>query len=699
VAEAIEAKFKKAEYQSKLAGLVTSKFQEAQDFRRPQEERWITAYHNFRGIYGKTVKFRDSEKSRVFVKITKTKVIAAFGQLVDVVFGTNQFPIGISETKVPEGVSTFAHLKSEAPGIETSTSAPVEAMQLKTEKLRYDVGYNGDGQLLKPGATLSPEESTVAKINASENVELIDGPTADPETPEIRPARDAARLMQKLIHDQIEETDGTTELRSSLFESALFGTGIIKGPFNFNKTIHKWTLNEDTQEREYVPITTRVPRSEFVSVWDFFPDPNGTTVDDCEYIIDRHRYSAKQVRALKNLPHFKEDKILECLANGPNYTDDGKERELRDDASSQGSSSLYEVLEYWGVMDTAACIEAGITPPNLDTLQDIQVNAWVCNGLVLRAVLNPFTPARIPYSAFPYERNPYSLFGIGVAENMDDSQQIMNGHVRMAIDNMALSGNVVFDVDTSMLEAGQDLEVYPGKVFRRQGGMPGTAVNAITFPNTTNANLQVFDKFRQLADEQTGIASYSHGMTGIQSTGRTASGMSMLMNASSLNIKTVVKNLDDFLLKPLGKAYYHWNMQFFEGPLDIRGDLEVKAMGTTSLMQKEVRSQRLTTVLQTVANPALAPYVKINTLLSELAVSLELDPEEFINDPEQVRIAAEIIGMQNAPNQQGNPSGPQGAQGQPPMAQPQGPAPVSEGALPQDTSGGAIGGNDVQIAG
>ena len=59
----------------------------------------------------------------------------------------------------------------------------------------------------------------------------------------------------------------------------------------------------------------------------------------------------------------------------------------------------------------------------------------------------------------------------------------------------------------------------------------------------------MFDKFRQLADEQTGIPSYSHGQTGVQSMTRTASGMSMLLGAASLNIKTVIKNLDDFLSK------------------------------------------------------------------------------------------------------------------------------------------------------
>jgi hypothetical protein len=64
-------------------------------------------------------------------------------------------------------------------------------------------------------------------------------------------------------------------------------------------------------------------------------------------------------------------------------------------------------------------------------------------------------------------------------------------------------------------------------------------------------------------------------------------------------------------------------------------------------MQKEVRSQRLTTFLQSVQNPAVAPFVKISKIIQELAYSLDFDPEEIINSPEEAAIYAEIIGLQN----------------------------------------------------
>jgi len=51
--------------------------------------------------------------------------------------------------------------------------------------------------------------------------------------------------------------------------------------------------------------------------------------------------------------------------------------------------------------------------------------------------------------------------------------------------------------------------------------------------------------------------------------------------------------------------------------------------------------------LQTAQNPAIAPFVKMSKLISELAYSLDLDPDEILNDPEEAAIMAQIIGMQN----------------------------------------------------
>ena len=653
---------KEEEVISNLVAKINSRFQQCETTREDDEDRWLQAFHNYRGRYFKNVAFRDHEKSRVFVKVTKTKVLAAYGQLIDVLFGANKFPLTIQETRVPEGIDEYAHLnplkeqmgmnqnEQPTPGIEGNMDyTPGEAPM---SGLNGGLGFPGDGNDLAPGTTFN-DLNNDANLGGLEEeyaeADLTSGPAPSPEMPQIKPAQIAARRLEKLILDQIEESNGSVELRSAIFEACLLGTGIIKGPFTYNKTLHKYT--DTGNGREYAPETVKVPKMEFVSIWDFYPDPNARNMEEAEFVIQRHRLNRNQVLDLANRPFFNKQAIMDCVRMGAKYNKKSWETDIDLEKSQYPDieSNRFEVLEYWGTIDAMSAREEGLElDESIDDMEEVQVNVWMIRDKVIRIVQNPFKPFRTPYQAFVYEKNPYTFFGIGVPENMDDAQQIMNGHARMAIDNLALAGNLVFDVDESALASNQTMEVFPGKIFKRQAGSPGQSIYGLKFPNTAVENMQMFDKFRQLADESTGLPSYSHGQTGVQSMTRTASGMSMLMGAASLNIKTVIKNIDDQLIKPLGEALFQWNMQFYEGDLPIHGDLEIKATGSSSLMKKEVRSQRLTMFLQTVQNPAIAPFVRMSEVIKELAHSLDLDPAEILNTKDEAEIYAKIIGQQNA---------------------------------------------------
>ena len=215
----------------------------------------------------------------------------------------------------------------------------------------YDIGYEGDGRVLGPGATLTGTKDVLAEAIEEANATFAEGASPDPQALELSPAKEMARNMQTLIHDQIEESGGSSELRNALLEAALFGTGIVKGPFNYNKTLSRWVVDEDG-ERNYDPLEVRVPRIEFVSIWDFFPDPSATSIEDCEYIVHRHKMNKSQLRALTRMPFFNKDAIRGCLQMGPNYTEKDYEHELKDDQRTEDyGTGQFEVLEYWGIMD------------------------------------------------------------------------------------------------------------------------------------------------------------------------------------------------------------------------------------------------------------------------------------------------------------------------------------------------------------
>jgi hypothetical protein len=112
----------------------------------------------------------------------------------------------------------------------------------------------------------------------------------------------------------------------------------------------------------------------------------------------------------------------------------------------------------------------------------------------------------------------------------------------------------------------------------------------------------------------------------------------------------------------------------FDYDESIKGDPEVKAQGTESLMANEVRSQRLMQFLQVASNPALAPFAKMDYIIREIAKAMDLDPNKVTNGLQDAAIQAEILKKFQ-----------QQAQPEQPQQPPEGGAPA--GADVQDTTG------------
>jgi len=656
---------------SNTVAYIKSQYERAKDARLSDEDRWLDAYRNYRGVYSSEVQFTETEKSKAFIKVTKTKVLAAYAQVVDVLFAGSKFPIGIEARKYPNNV-------------EDTVSYNPNRLTEKKVKDQTNLDYKIPLNISRPDIA---KDLGVYKDKLTPIADELEVDTSNIQGSMVyEPAKVAAQRMEKLMHDQLDESEAPKHLRSVAFETCLFGTGVMKGPFAQSKEYPRWS-----EDGEYDPIMETIPKMEYVSIWDFYPDPDARNMSEAEFTIQRHRLNRTQLRNLKKRPHFRDESIELAISYGADYYRNYWEDALEEDSVSE-QMDRFEVLEYWGVLDNELAEEADLELPDELADQDqVQVNIWVCNGQILRLVLNPFTPSRIPYLAVPYELNPYSFFGIGVAENMTDTQLLMNGFMRMAVDNGALSGNLLIEVDETNLVPGQDLQVYPGKVFRRQAGAPGQAIFGTKFPNVSQELLMMFDKSRQLADEATGIPSYSHGSGAVGGVGRTASGMSMLMGAAAQNIKAVVRNIDDYLLGPLGKSLFAFNMQF-NFDKEFTGDLDVKARGTESLMRNEVRSQRLLQFMQMTANPQMAPFVKYDFILRELASSMDLDEDKILNDPReaaiQQKMMAEIQAMMPQQPQPPTPPVPEGA------GTPQAPTPDTQGFT--GSGGGANGGNAPQ---
>mgnify|MGYP003635414379 FL=1 len=395
---------------SPIVDYIYHKYQLAKDYRKTDEQRWLRSYTNYRGLYGQDVQFTEAEKSRVFIKVTKTKTLAAYGQVVDVLFAGQKFPLSIEPTRIPEGVT------------ENVSFDPKKPEQLKETESPYG---NRDDEGLPAGATLTSLELGPLEEKL-EDMPIEEGVGKTPTAATFSPAMVAAKKMEKKIMDQLEESNASKHLRSTAFEMSLFGTGIIKGPFVTNKEYPNWE-----EDGSYSPTIKVMPQINHVSIWNMYPDPDANNMDEVQYVVERHKLSRTQLRALKARPFFRDKVIDECISMGESYTKESWEDDLAD-YEIQHSIERFEVLEYWGIIDKDLIdIKDLDIPEELEDADQLQANVWLCNNKVIRLVLNPFKPVRIPYMAVPYELNPYSFFGVGIAENMDDTQTLMNGFMRM----------------------------------------------------------------------------------------------------------------------------------------------------------------------------------------------------------------------------------------------------------------------------
>jgi len=170
----------------------------------------------------------------------------------------------------------------------------------------------------------------------------------------------------------------------------------------------------------------------------------------------------------------------------------------------------------------------------------------------------------------------------------------------------------------------------------------------------------------------------------------------MLFSAANTVLKSVVKNIDDFLTSPLLTSYYNFIMQFGYDD-SVKGDMQVYARGSSALIAKEIRSQRLMQFLQMTTNQVDMNLVDRRELLSQIAGSLDLEADKVLIDDQQLE-QQQLAGLQEALLQQQQANGGMGPQAPQLGAEP---AMGGNGSIPPELLGGGAGpaGTDGAVSG
>lgn len=559
-----------------LGALLNGRFESWRTLRITVERQWIEDLRAFNGIDDNYVEniCASSPATKVFVQLTRTKCLAGMSALREAMFPTKGKNWGLKATPVPE----------MAQGAEITD--PNTGMQIP----------------------MQPQDVKRMAELAMANMELE-------------------------MEDQLTELYYDRVIYDMLLELCTVGTGAVKGVIPDVRAKPLWQVGA-TNEWDMVHNEEPYPRIEYVSIFDLYPDPYATDLARATGIFERHVLNRIQMQELTDNPKFDAAVIKGLLisAGSGTHQEFMHEIDLRTMAGTLASavpSDRFDVMEYWGLVRGTDLDRAGVETPDPDA--DYYANIWFCAGKTLYAALSPLKRQTLPYHIVPYEKIPHKLHGIGPSRMIRDSQIMLNAATRTALDNMALSSGPQVEVNTAVIADNEDPnDLRPWKIWLREGGDPAYPMLRFYQPESNIGELQnLIDMFRKFAEDESNIPSYSYGQNGPTGTNKTAAGMSMMMSAAKVSNNAVVGNIDRFLITPLITSLFDWNMQWNAKP-QIKGDMKVIACGSTTLMAKEVQSQRLIQFAQITANPLDASVVNRAELIKEIADALDLDSSKLL---------------------------------------------------------------------
>ena len=263
-----------------------------------------------------------------------------------------------------------------------------------------------------------------------------------------------------------------------------------------------------------------------------------------------------------------------------------------------------------------------------------------CGTEIIKLLPNPDPLGRSIYHTASYKRIPGSFWGKGIPLLMGTAQDIANSAGRHIIGNMAIASGPQVDVDMSQINPKTDITtMYAWKVWPTvsKSGANRKAVEFFQPDDRTAALMAVYDKGVEMGQEATGIPPYMYGSDEAAGAGKTASGLSMLINASARGMKESLGNQDEAVASFIA-LFYAWKM-LYDPDDSIKGDCCVEVKGTMGVLLMELRQIRITEFLDRLLHPTVFEFVgpeSIMKTLHEYGELLQIDHDNLLPSVEEV---------------------------------------------------------------
>lgn len=572
---------------SSLAARIRDALTAAVSAKQTITERLLRCLRQREGIYEADIKKMIDEQggTNIYMMITDVKCRALESWLKDIMLPSGEKPYKLEPTPVPD-IPQGLVVKAQA-----------EFLRDYAERIAMQNGGVFHPSMVDPDhLRMSGEEF---KRELAKQVREM--------------AEKGAEDLELQIDDELVEGKWYDVVDGFIEDFATYPTAFIEGPVFKKRKCLQWTPVEGTMLSRVEVIDKIVKEYERILPFDVYPSPGSSTIQDGDLII-RKRYTRRDLVALKGVEGFSSDAIDQALRR---YGDGGLREfisydtevsDLMDRPNEQRDPEGHiDGFKFFGSVQGFKLREWGMGIDQVpDPYREYSIIAHLVGNYVIGARLNHHPLGKRNIYCASFRNKNGSIWGKALAECMKDVQNICNSSARAICNNAAIaSGPQVWQLVDLIPPEEDRTNMFPWKIWSFSSEkLKGSVRDPMGFFQTrliVNELLSIYKYFFDQASEVSGIPSYIYGNENVGGAGRTASGLSMLMNAAAKGLRNAAHNIDKGIITP--SIEEHWLLLMLMRPDLAKGDIKIVARASSYLIQAEQQQMRRAEVLQTTNNP------------------------------------------------------------------------------------------------
>lgn len=505
------------------------------------------------------------------------------------------------------------------------------------------------------GSTRNKVRAARAKIN---DALFGNGMMPFDTTPTNEEMAEYADTVEDIVTEQLERMDFKHLLKNGVDTLCTYGTGFVFGPFVRKECIIETMADNSAgvpsiKESKY---EFDFPYFDLGNTLDVYPDPEARALGDGLGVFWVTMESPHTVAAWKSDTSYKHIEMALLAPSGSGAETGGEiSAQMRGNVEYWHKNNRIKVARFFGKVPRSA-LGGEAVEDQAKAGEMVDIVAIMAGGVVVKVNESPYGQ-KMPAHACTYEEVAHEIWGVGVAENNAPHQKVTNAAFRLFMEGKAMALLGTKSVDRSAFMPTEDFRKFPGKVYQFKPGLSADerkdAIIEHIEPDITDGWMDVLRVSEQMSDDDTGITKYTQG-DDASNLNKTATGISMIMSASSLPIKEVIQHIDANWIEPMVEAIIEWNLKYLEVETvqKIHGDeaaqmwqqikefgkssfMDWQATGTSSFMQKEVLTNKLRAFADfALSNPMTAEKVDVTELLQQTWDVMQIGKESPILKPE-----------------------------------------------------------------